>query len=290
MTEKNPDDEQQATDEELAPDDSTLEEDSDNETAIAEVDAEDEDADFDRDGQAETPPSPVRTPRPRVRNPSRRTINREDRRRRSHARRARKKTVYGILGGIVAATLILGLAVPSFAGLITPSQDGGDSSGDTASVGTPIAVQPSSVLTDGEAFTAYASNPPTSGPSYATGVEWGVYDAQQPNEAVVRNLEQGAVVVNHNLTDEAQVADLAAYLEEQPGYPGCFILQPHSAVALGSTTLTSWGWMQTFTAVDRPGMQQFVDDHRNDAPQFQGQTCGADTTLPAADSVDHAGN
>jgi hypothetical protein len=246
---------------------------------------------LDRDGEAETPPARARVPRLRERSPSRRTVIREGRRRRSTSRRKRKRTFYGILGGIVAGTLILGLALPSFSGLITPSRtQSGDTTGDIATVGTAIAVQASSVLAEGESYTSYPSVPPTSGPSYAAGVEWGIYSEQRADEAVVRNLEQGAVVINHNLADEAQIADLTSYLEAQPGYPGCFILQPHAGVAEGTVTLTSWGWMETYTGVDRPGMQQFVGDHRNNAPQFLGQTCGADTTLPEAAPVGLSGN
>jgi hypothetical protein len=186
--------------------------------------------------------------------------------------------------------LILGIALPSFAGLITPNQNGADATGETPTVGTAVAVQPNSVLEAGTSYTEYPSDPPTSGPSYATGVDWGIYTEQQANEAVVRNLEQGGIVVNHSLTDEAQLADLTSYLEAQLGYPGCFVAQPHASVAEGSVTLTSWGWTETYSGVDRPGMQRFVDDHRNIEVSYVGPTCGADTTLPAADTLDASVN
>jgi hypothetical protein len=297
LTEKNADEEKQASDEELAPEgDSPVAEVTTDEAEAAAPDttgedadsADDDDADFDRDGQTETPPAPVRERRIRERSPSRRTIIRENRRRRSSARKSRKRTIYGVLGGIVAGALILGITLPSFSHLLTPTQDG-DTEGDAATVGTPIATQASSVLADGETYDSYPSVPPTSGPSYAAGVEWGAYEEQQANEAVVRNLEQGAIVANYNLTDEAQIVDLTAYLESQPGYPGCYVLQPHTGVAAGQVTLTSWGWMESFTGVDRPGMQEFVIDHRNDAPLFQGPTCGADTTLPDTFGTGHEG-
>jgi hypothetical protein len=250
----------------------------------------DEEPDFDRDGQSETPSATPRTPRIRERAPSRRTTLRERRRRRATARKSRKRTVYGILGGLVAATLILGIALPSFAGLITrASNSSNDTTADIASVGTQVAVQVGSVLEDGASYGSY-SVPPTSGPSYAAGVEWGAYTEQQPNESIVRNLEQGAIVVNYNITDEALIADLTSYLEAQPGYPGCFVAQPYAELAAGAVTITSWGWMETYTGVDRPGMQLFVDDHKNDSPLYVSPTCGADTTLPAEASLDHSGN
>ena len=301
MTEKNAEEQQQAPDEELAPEmdapkttSSAGVANSDEEFTGAEAETQDDaveedESGFDRDGQGETPATPRRDRRIRERSPSRKTTLREERRHRSKARRARKRTIYGILGGIVATALITGLALPSFGSLFSPARDG-DASGDIASVGTPVATQAGSILADGDSYTSYPSDPPTSGPSYALGIEWGIYAEQQANEAVVRNLEQGGIVVSHNLRDDAQIADLTSYLETQPGYPGCYVMQPYSSVTEGSVTLTSWGWIDTYIGVDRPSMQQFVADHRNDAPQFVSQTCGADTTIAASEFVDYSGN
>jgi hypothetical protein len=240
--------------------------------------------------QKEAPLASPRAARIRDRTPSRRTTLREQRRRRATTRKSRKRTIYGILGGLVAATLILGLALPSFAGLITPAGTSvNDSTENIPNVGTYIPVQPSSVLEDGESYGAYSS-PPTSGPSYARGVEWGAYTEEQANESIVRNLEQGAIVVNYNFDNESQTADLISYLEAQSGYPGCFIVQPHAGTAVGYITLTSWGWMETYTGVDRPSMQEFVDDHKNRAPLFEGPTCGTSAALFEPRSLDDSGN
>ena len=227
----------------------------------------------------------------RERGPSRRTVIREDRRRRSAGRKTRKRTLYGLGGGLIAAMLIAGLFLPS-AGLGSGGRnantgDGSDSStsqGDLASVGTSVPIQTASVIEPGAAHGAYNSTPPTSGPRWEEAVDWGVYDVAQADEAVVRNLEQGGVVVNHNLTDQAAIDDLTSYVEAQVGYPGCFVMQPYEAVAPGSVTLTSWGWSESYTGVDRLSMETFVQDHRNNGPLFLGNTCGSDSVVEDAGS------
>ena len=135
-----------------------------------------------------------------------------------------------------------------------------------------------------EAHEPYSTSPPTSGPRYALSVVWGVYDQQIPDEAVVRNLEEGGIVIHHNLTDETASADLQAFVESQAGYPGCFLMQPNTSVAEGTVTLTAWEWLETYPSVDEVGMQAFIADHRNDAPLFVSNTCGAASELSAADA------
>jgi len=231
----------------------------------------------------------------REKGPSRRTVSREDRRRRSASRKTRKRTLYGLGGGAIALMLIAGLFLPNIGlnnGNQTTNDDGSGSvtsQGDLPSVGTPFAIQTGSVIETGAAHAAYSSNPPTSGPRYEEGVEWGVYAESQADEAVVRNLEQGGVVVNHNLTNQVDIDDLRSYLQSQPGYPGCFVMQPYESVAAESVTLTSWGWSESYTGVDRLSMEAFVEDHRNDGPLFLSNTCGADTALEAAAPLDDEG-
>ncbi len=227
----------------------------------------------------------------REKGPSKLTISREDRRRRSQARKARRKLLYGVGGGLIAVALITGLVLPSVGHLgVGPSNDGSGSStaqGSTPSVGTQLPIQFAGIVEVGTAHEAYETSPPTSGPRYAEAVEWGAYETQQPDEAVVRNLELGGIVVNHNLSDEAQIDNLETFIEAQPGYPGCFVVQPYESLASGSVTITSWGWLDSYTAVDRAAMQGFIADHRNAGPLFVGSTCGSDAELATGASVDN---
>ena len=66
------------------------------------------------------------------------------------------------------------------------------------------------------------------------------------DEAVVRNLRNGGVVFNHNLSGD-QRAELQTLVESLPGYPDCYVLQPHADVGEGEIELTAWGWLDRLT-------------------------------------------
>ena len=88
------------------------------------------------------------------------------------------------------------------------------------------------------------------------------------------NLEHGGIVINHNLTDAGSVARLNEFVQTQPGFPGCFIVQPHDAVSPGEVVLTAWGLLQRYDGMDSEGMQRFIDTHRNQGPERLGSSCG----------------
>jgi hypothetical protein len=220
----------------------------------------------------------------RAQGPSKQTVARDERRRRSEAKKARKKLWYGIGGGLIALALIAGLVAPSIPNR-GPSSDV-SVQGSSPSIGTPLPIQAAAVIEDGSLHEKYESLPPTSGPRYSAGVEWGIYETEQPAESLVRNLEEGGLVLHHNISDPVQLDDLRTFIEAQPGYPGCFVLQPYD-LQPGTVAITSWGWIDTYDIVDRAAMAEFVADHRNSGPLFMGNTCGADTVLPESPAADY---
>ncbi len=139
--------------------------------------------------------------------------------------------------------------------------------------GTQLAIQDGDALEPG-ATAEYDTNPPTSGPSWAEGAPWGVQTEQQPNEAVVRNLRNGAIIFNYALADESAVADLRAFVEGLDGYPDCYLMQPHSAVPDGVVTLAAWGWTSTAAPGDVDAMRSFVESHRANGPDSPDEGCG----------------
>ena len=166
--------------------------------------------------------------------------------------------------------LIIGIALPSFGRYFLPPTK------TNSTAGTQITnLQTATTLDAGATYTDYATTPPTSGPSYAQGVAWGAHDTQQPDEAVVRNLSEGGIIVDYNLTDQTEIGDLMAAVQDLAGYPACYVVQPYSAIGPGQIVFTAWGWTQTFTSVDTNGMNAFADAHRaNDAPFYVDANCG----------------
>ncbi|MYB84897.1 MAG: DUF3105 domain-containing protein [Chloroflexi bacterium] len=210
-------------------------------------------------------------PAPDRRGPSRRTTARQERRQRSQAKRARKRRFFMAGGLIIALALITGLALPSFGVTPTPVEP------ETRDVaGTQLAIQEGDLLEPGETA-EYDTSPPTSGPSWAEAAAWGVHEEQVADEAVVRNLRNGAVVFNYQLASGSQRAELQAFVESLPGYPDCYVLQPHAGVGEGEIELTAWGWRDVVTPSETDAMRDFVDDHRANGPdaEIRGESCGS---------------
>ena len=93
--------------------------------------------------------------------------------------------------------------------------------------------------------------------------------------AVVHNLEHGAIVVNYNLDDPAQITAIEELLRGQDGFPGCFIMQPYPDIEPGVVALTAWQWLGHYEPGDLDGIQQFIEAHINRGPEFFGPGCGS---------------
>lgn len=174
-------------------------------------------------------------------------------------------------GLIIALALITGLALPSFG--VTPTPVEQEARG---IAGTQLAIQEGDLLEPGETV-EYQTSPPTSGPSWAEAAAWGVHEEQAADEAVVRNLRNGAVVFNYQLSSASQRAELRAFVESLPGFPDCYVLQPHADVDEGEIQLTAWGWLDSVTPSETDAMRDFVDDHRANGPdsESRGESCGS---------------
>ena len=210
---------------------------------------------------------------------SKRTVSRDERRRRSAGRKTRRRTLFGIGGGAIALMLIAGLVVPSLGGMGTvynPAANDGSNQPPPEQVGTDVPIMAGEVIALDAAHEPYTTLPPTSGPRYEEPAPWGISSTQLAEEAVVRNLEHGAVAINHNVTDPAVVLVLREFIEEQQNYPACIVAQPHGSVPAGQVVLTAWGVTETYEPDDRVGMQRFIGTHSNVGPLFVDATCGAE--------------
>ncbi len=215
---------------------------------------------------------------------ARRNIARLERRQRAAQRSTRRRTLLFVGGAILALALASSLLLPSLpVGGGTPVQRlqdaaDDDTRGTGAPVGTQVLLQPAQHIDQDQPHPPYSSTPPTSGWHFDTPAAWAIYAGQLPDEFIPHNLEHGGIVINHNLTDEAQVAQLTQFVEGQAGFPSCFIMQPYrnapDAVPEGTVALTAWGWLQPFDGVDAAGMQAFINAHKNRGPEYLNSRCG----------------
>lgn len=213
---------------------------------------------------------------------SHRTQTRVARRHRAEGRRTRRNLYIGFGGGAIALVLIVGLFLPSVDMFSSASQTPEQESTPIATI-NPVTPQPVGVafpslgqahVPDGTVV-EYNSMPPTSGPHYEAPANWGVYESQQPEGALVHNLEHGGINVNYNLSGADQIAELESFVTNQVTFPGCFVMQPHAGVAKGKVALTGWLWLEQFDGIDRGGMQDFINAHINRGPENFGPDCGA---------------
>ena len=208
-------------------------------------------------------------------NRSRKTVTRESRRVRSASKKARRRLIVGILGGSVGLALIAGLFMPQLGQMgLNRSFDEGNNNQSDISVGTPVPIQISEVFDEGAVLPDYNVLPPTSGPKYATPAPWGVSEMQLEDGSIVANLESGGIIINHNLDNDQDISELTDFVRNLPGYPGCLVQTPHSAVMPASITLTAWGWTQTFDSLDPEAMEGFINSHINQGPLYFGTDCG----------------
>jgi hypothetical protein len=121
----------------------------------------------------------------------------------------------------------------------------------------------------------YNQNPPTSGSHWNSAappapVPWGIKDAQQPNEAVVHNLEHGGVVIFYKgLTAEEidKLKDLVRLLSNG-GYKK-IVLEPYADMNDARIALSAWDWGLKLPGYDDVQVVKFVKSHYDgaDAPE-----------------------
>lgn len=104
----------------------------------------------------------------------------------------------------------------------------------------------------------YNSNPPTSGPHMPGIAGWGVYDAVQPDEFLVHNMEDGGVILWYQLgTPEENDANIDLLSAVSRNYSR-IIIAPRENLP-SKYVLTAWTRMQQFDDIDREGMLRFIE-------------------------------
>lgn len=125
----------------------------------------------------------------------------------------------------------------------------------------------------------YYSDPPTSGPHYASQLDAGFYEKSDLEEIgpypvgyLVHNLEHGYVIFWYNcdLLEEEECIDLKGEILEVMDDANNFkvIAFPWATIDV-PVVLTSWGRLQRFETFDIEAASSYVSRNRNRAPEPQ---------------------
>ncbi|HEX6302984.1 MAG TPA: DUF3105 domain-containing protein [Anaerolineales bacterium] len=187
------------------------------------------------------------------------------RRQRIQEKRQRQRLKSRLIWGGIALVVLIGVGYVLWLAL-------------RPSVGESVSVMPdTSHIQEGVVPGPYNSDPPTSGPHYATDLRAGFYDESDlatlpghPEGYLVHNLEHGYVIFWYNcdVIDEQQCLDIKSEIRsviddfnevKVIAFPWESIEEP--------VVMTSWGRMQRFEEFDRQLAAAFVERNRNRSPE-----------------------
>ena len=142
-------------------------------------------------------------------------------------------------------------------------------------IGQKVADEGNSHVATGQKVT-YNTNPPTSGSHWNSvappaPVPWGIKDSQQPNEALVHNLEHGGIVIFwKGLTDDEvnKLKDLVRLMTNN-GFKK-IVLEPYAEMPSDARiALSAWDWALKLPGYDDVQIVKFVKSHYDgpDAPE-----------------------
>jgi hypothetical protein len=158
---------------------------------------------------------------------------------------------------LIAVLVIGGFALGS-AGLGLGNR-GSNSNGYVAGVGEQQDLMPTrNHVPEGQSV-EYSTTPPTSGDHWEIWGRCGFYDYALPDERTVHNLEHGNIVVNYNLTSEAEVQRLRDLFNNIGEANIWGIARFYDKIPEGTVVLTAWGVMDTMQGIDEERIRNFFE-------------------------------
>lgn len=125
----------------------------------------------------------------------------------------------------------------------------------------------------GQQHEPYNSDPPTSGPHYATPDLWGVYDKTQADETLVHNLEHGGIVIQYDCPTACGdvINQLSNYARRYPAnvFTG-ILLAPRKLPNDAKISLTAWQHRLLLKSLDTDKINSFIATYFNKAPESAG--------------------
>lgn len=117
----------------------------------------------------------------------------------------------------------------------------------------------------------YNSNPPTSGWHYEKWKEKGVYKEQQPDEAMIHNLEHGYIWISYRPNASPEIIK---QLENFYGFGKKIVVEPRKENDK-MIVLAAWNWLDKFDPVSNDSLGDtelkrigdFIDQYINQGPE-----------------------
>lgn len=122
-------------------------------------------------------------------------------------------------------------------------------------------------IAEGTVVSTYTTNPPTSGPHYATPAKTGFYDKEFPDERVVHNMEHGDIWISYKPTVSTAVKEALKAFASDPKVIITMRAKNDTDIALAA-----WGRLDTFNLntageLDAARVKDFIIRYRNRGPE-----------------------
>lgn len=135
-------------------------------------------------------------------------------------------------------------------------------------VGETLPQQGRNHIADGASHDPYSTNPPTSGPHYATTEVPGMYDKELEDERVIHNLEHGAIWITYKPSKVDQSA-IDRLKEIAKPYKTKMLLSPREKND-DPVAVVAWQHMLKVQTIDDAAVEQiktFIKAYRNHGPE-----------------------
>lgn len=167
-------------------------------------------------------------------------------------KRSKRNRKIGLIGGIVAAVVVIGIVVTSV--VLTPQKASYDAGSDGATVEGVETFENGAGHV--ETPVTYPQTPPAGGEHHPTWLNCGVYTEPVPNENAVHALEHGAVWVTYDPSMSSE--DLDALKTKIPSTYS--VLSPFEDVP-SPIVLSAWNAQLQVDSADDPRIAEFFEEY-----------------------------
>lgn len=163
---------------------------------------------------------------------------------------------------IVAVVTVVAIGVIIF--FVNRSQLPDVDLGEVADGSITFPLQGQEHIPEGSPRPDYNSNPPTSGPHYASPIRAGVYQQTPPDENLVHNLEHGHIWLSYRDADDSEAIQTLTAIQEQ--FPRWVVVtyRPDNDDRIAAA---AWGRVLPLDEPDAEQILAFVMRYRDQAPE-----------------------